>query len=308
MAKKINYEELSREKIISEIMKKKEFSDLPKKDVELVYSQFEGKDCLEEDKIKLTRDLLRKMYTAFVSDKLLNVKDKDADWFLKKHISTKERLKFYEEVYLRCLERKDEILRNQLAHPNSHSVAPKTFAIEGARRCSPTLKRKISKKVKGEKLNIIDFGCGINGFSYEYFKKIGYDVKYIGIEPVGQLVNLQNNYFEKNEFNAECFKASLFDLNEIRKIVSKTKSPRVGFFFKVLDSLEMLKRDYSKEVLRELVPMFEKCVLSWATASLVSRKKFHAERKWLKDFIDKEFFIFDEFEIGGENYLVFGRK
>jgi hypothetical protein len=70
----------------------------------------------------------------------------------------------------------------------------------------------------------------------------------------------------------------------------------------------MLKRDYSKEVLRELVPMFEKCVLSWATASLVSRKKFHAERKWLKDFIDKEFFIFDEFEIGGENYLVFGRK
>ena len=71
-----NFENLSREEILGEVMKKKEFRDLPLEDVSLVYSQFERRDGLVEEKIKFTRDLLRKMYTAFVSDKLLNIKDK----------------------------------------------------------------------------------------------------------------------------------------------------------------------------------------------------------------------------------------
>lgn len=267
MSKKINYEELTKDEIFDEIMRKKEFSDLPREDVELVYSQFEKRDGFIEEKIKLTRDLLRKMYTAFVSSKLLSIKYKDAEWFLRKHISTSERMDYYEEVYKRCLVGVDE--------------------------CPM----------------IIDFGCGINGFSFEYFNKIGVDAEYLGIEPVGQLVDLQNNYFKKNKiYNARCEKASLFDLNKIKKIVSESKSNRVGFFFKVLDSLEMLKRDYSKEVLKELVPLFKSCVVSWATKSLVSKKKFHAERKWLKDFINDKFFIVDEFDCGIEHYLVFSSK
>lgn len=264
MSKKINYEELSRDEILDEIMKKKEFSDLPREDVELVYSQFERRDGTTEEKVKLTRDLLRKMYTAFVSDKLLSIKDKDAEWFLRKHISTKERLDFYDETYERCL-------------------------------------LGISKNPV-----VIDFGCGINGFSFGFFEKIGKDVNYLGIEPVGQLVDLQNNYFEKNKINnASCVKESLFNLEKIKEIVSKTKKNRVAFFFKVLDSLEMLKRDYSKEVLKELVPLFDRCVVSWATKSLVSKKEFKAKRKWLKNFIEEEFSVIDEFEYGVENYLVF---
>jgi 5'(3')-deoxyribonucleotidase len=260
-------QDLFGKEIIDKIMLKKEFGDLPREDVKLVYSQFDKKDLLVEEKIKRTRDLLRKMYTAFVSKKLLNIKDKSSEWFLKKHISTKERLESYEEVYKKCLEGLNK-------------------------NCS-----------------VVDFGCGINGFSYSYFKKIGFNVQYIGIESVGQLVDLQNNYFKKNKiFNAKCVKSSLFKLDEIKKIVESVKGKRVGFFFKVLDSLEMLEKDYSKKVLKELVPMFDRCVVSWATKSLISKKRFYAERKWLKDFINKEFFIIDEFEISGENYLVFSKK
>lgn len=265
MARK-NFEALNREEVLEEIMKKKEFSDLPLEDVSLVYSRFEKRDSLIEEKIKFTRDLLRKMYTAFVSDKLLNIKDKDAEWFLRKHISTAERMEYYEEVYERCLR----------------------------------------STVDGQRLTVVDFGSGINGFSFKYFKKAGFDVEYLGIEPVGQLVGLQNNYFKKNKiFHAKCVKASLFSLDKIKKIISETKTYRIGFFFKVLDSLEMLNHDYSKKVLKELVPMFERCVISWATASLISKKKFRAERKWLKEFVDKEFFIIDEFDCGVEHYLVF---
>jgi len=267
MTKKINYEKLNYNEIISEIVKKKEFSDLPREDVELVYSKFKDEEFVE-DRIKKTREMLMKMYTAFVSNKLLNVKDKDVEWFLKRHKSTSERFDYYEDVYRRCLGGMEEI--------------------------------------KGRQLSIIDFGCGVNGFSYGYFKKVGFDVNYVGVEPVGQLVDLQNNYFEKNKiFDARCVKASLFDLKKVKGIVEGVKGMKIGFFFKVLDSLEMLKRNYSKEVLKEVVPMFDRCIVSWATKSLGDRKKIFATKKWLKDFIEKEFKVIDEFEIGGEKYLVF---
>lgn len=266
MARRLNYEKFSKEKIVDEIMKKKEFSKLPRKDVVMVYSYFEEKDISVEEKIKLSRDLLRKMYTAFVSDKLLTVKDKDAEWFLRKHISTKERMDCYLEVYEKCLD---------------------GFSSE---------------------VNVFDFGCGINGFSYEKFKELGYNVNYVGTEPVEQLCDLQNSWFEARSFNARVEKLSLFDLKENVEVVKGEKGEKIAFFFKVLDSLEMLKRNFSKEVLAEIVPLVDKVVVSWATRSLVSKKKFHAERTWLKKFVLENFKIIGEFDCGVEHYLVFSKR
>lgn len=265
---KLKYEEMSREEILDEISKKKEFSQIPKKDVDLVYSEFENQEgLLVEEKIKLTRDLLRKMYTAFVSDKLLSIKDKDADWFLRKHISTLERMENYPEVYSNVL-----------------------------------------KGFERAKVVVYDFGCGINGFSYPEFEKIGFNVNYIGTEPVRQLCDLQNEWFKKRGMTAWVENISLFDLDKNVKLVKSEKGIKVGFFFKVLDSLEMLKRNYSKEVLLEIVPFLDRAVISWATKSLVSKKKFHAERKWLKNFVEENFKIIDEFDSGIEHYLVFSKR
>ena len=264
--------ELNEESVIDRIMLKKEFSKLPKQDVKKIYSVFDKRGLLTEEKIKNTRDLLRKMYTAFISGKLLTLKNKDTKWFLRKHISTEERLDYYEEIY-------KEIFK--------------------------------SKKFRGKKkkVTVIDFGCGINGFSYEYFKKIGVNVSYLGIEPVGQLVDLQNNFFKKNDFSdAKCSRGSLFDLKEMKKIVSNTKKPRIGFFFKVLDSLEMLKRNYSKIVLKEIVPFFDLIIVSWATASLESKKKFYVNRNWIRKFIEEEFLVIKEFDFGIEHYVIFSKK
>lgn len=258
-------EELSYEEIIDKIISKKEFKDLPRKDVELIYSKFDKENYLVEEKIKLTRDLLRKMYTAFVSEKLLNVKNKEPGWFLNKHISTKERLEHYGKVYRRCLN---------------------------------NLKKQ---------LTIFDFGCGVNGFSYESFLKEGFKVKYIGTEPVGQLTDLQNNYFKEKDFDARVDKVSLFDLNSTIDLINKEKGIKVIFLFKTLDSLEMAERDYSKELLKKIVPLVDRIIISWATRSLVSKKKFYADRKWLKNFIQEEFKIIDEFEEGNENYLIFNK-
>ncbi|MDA3836391.1 MAG: hypothetical protein PF542_02100 [Nanoarchaeota archaeon] len=289
MARRINYEELSRDEILDEIMKKKEFSELPRTDVGLVYALFEKRDGSIEEKIKETRDLLRKMYTAFVSDKLLSVKDKEADWFLRKHISTAERMGNYSEIYSRALRGIVE----------SSVVSCQSSAIQ-----------------------VFDFGCGINGFSYEEFLKAGFEVGYIGTEPVGQLCKLQNVWFEKRKMKARVEHISLFDLEENKELVSKASAvsrqssavngqrstAKVAFFFKVLDSLEMMKKDYSKEVLNAIVPMVDRAVVCWATKSLVSKKRFKADRTWLRDFLINNFEVIDEFETEFEKYIVFSKK
>ena len=70
----------------------------------------------------------------------------------------------------------------------------------------------------------------------------------------------------------------------------------------------MFKRDYSKEVLKELMPYFEIGVVSFATKSLMSKKNFYAQRKWLTNFLKKEFVVVSEFEAGIEKYVVFKNK
>ena len=248
--------------IYLEIIKKKDFSKLPKKDVEMAWSKFSKRQVSENEKIRLTRELLHKVYGAFSSKKLLSPKEKPASWILRKHISTRERLGFYEEVYSKLL---------------------KDF----------------------EKGSVVDLGAGVNGFSYEYFKK---GIKYVGVEGVGQLVDLTNSYFKKNKFNARTIHESLFDLNKMKKLIEKVKKPKVIFLFKVLDSLEMLEGDYSKKLLEGIVPLAEMVVVSFATKSMNKRKKFKVNRNWILNFIKDNFNLIDDFEIGSERYVVFNNR
>lgn len=122
---------MNREELIKKIIEKKEFSQLPKKDIELALDKFDKPNYLDEEKVKLTRDLLRKTFSVFTSNKLLNIKDKDSEWILNKHISTRERLKHYPEVYKKIF---------SYIHLENKS-----------------------------NLFVFDLGAGINGFSYKYF-------------------------------------------------------------------------------------------------------------------------------------------
>ena len=247
--------------IIEEIREKREFSQLPEKDIEIAFRHFEKRQASEEEKVRLTKELLRKVFSAFVSQKLLSLKNKDEEWILRKHISTRERLSHYEEIY-----------------------------------------QRIFKDYK--EASVIDLGAGINGFSYKFFKR---KIKYIAIESIGQLVELMNFYFKKKKINGKAIHLSLFELEKVKEIISKEKKPRVVFLFKVIDSLEMLRRDYSKELISEIVPISDRTVVSFATKSLGSREKFKVKRNWIVNFIKKNFNVLNDFEFGGERYLVFSK-
>ena len=253
----------SREELIQKITSKREFSQLPKKDVEMAFSHFEKRQTGNEEKVRLTRELLHKVFGAFGSRKLLIQKGRDSEWILGKHLSTRERLPYYREIYERIL------------------------------------------KGLGRKISILDLGSGVNGFSYKYFREIGFDVDYTGVEAIGQFVELTDNYFKNNKIKAKAFHLSLFQLDEIKKLIKKTERPRVVFLFKVLDSLEMLKRDYSKEIVSAISPIADRTIVSFATESMIKRKKFMAKRAWFLDFLEENFSVLDNFEIGKERYFVF---
>jgi len=254
------------EELIKKIIQKKEFSELPLRDVEKIFEKFNKSSYLDEEKIKLTRDLLRKVYSVYTSRKLFSFKNKDEEWFLKKHLSTKERFPYYLEIYSRIL------------------------------------------KNTSRKLTILDLGSGVNGFSYLFFKKIGKDVKYIGIEAIKQIVEVQNNYFKNKKYNAQVIHKSLFDLNKIQDILKIENPPRIVLLFKVLDSLEMVERDYSKRLLNKISEFSELIVVSFATKSLISKKPFKIKRYWFYDFLKDKFKILDEFEKGNEKYLILSKK
>jgi hypothetical protein len=247
--------------IFDKIREKREFSQLPEKDIEIAFSHFETKQVSEEEKIKLTRELLRKVFSAFISKKLLSLKKKDEEWILRKHISTRERLPNYEEIY-----------------------------------------KRIFKNYK--EANVIDLGAGINGFSYKFFKG---KINYTAIESVGQLVELMNYYFKENKINGNAIHISLFEKEKIKEIIKKEKKPRVILLFKVIDALESLKEDYSKELISEIIPLADKIVVSFATKSLGSREKFKAKRNWIVDYIKEKYTILEDFELGGERYIIFSK-
>lgn len=262
MARKI---QLNKNELIEKIMKKKEFSELPRNDVLRIFSEFDSEEFSQEEKLKKTREKLMKTYTVFSSQKVMNLKEKDSDWYLKKHISTKERFDFYSEIYSRIF---------------------KNF-------------------FNSSKLTIYDLGAGINGLSYGYLPQ---RFNYIGIEAVGQLVTLMNDYFEVGGIKGKAIQESLFELEEIEKILKKGSGKKVVFLFKTLDSLEMVKRDFSKIFLKRIVPYVDLVVVSWATKTLRKGSKIFATKKWLLEFIENNFELNDFFEIGNEKYISFKKR
>ena len=245
--------------LIKKIMEKPEFRKLPIEDVEMAFSMcmYKGSD---RKVIKCTRELLHKVYGAFGSRKLLILRERDPEWVLRKHVSTRERLPHYKELYERLLKNKPGV-------------------------------------------SIFDLGAGVNGFSLGFLP----NSKYIGVEGIGQLVDLMNQYFAKQKLNAKSYHLSLFELSKIKSLIKKEKSKKVIFLFKVLDSLETLERDFSKKLLLQLVPLVDQVTVSFATRSLISRKLFRSKRHWIIGFIKENFKVTDDFELGSERYVVFSK-
>jgi hypothetical protein len=161
--------------------------------------------------------------------------------------------------------------------------------------------------VKGIK-SVIDLGCGANGFSYSFLEGVLGNINYHGVEAAGQLVKKMNDYFDLEGFgNAGVVNLDLFEKEKVLKILSDSKSPKVVMLLQVIDALENLKKDYSKELLLGLKDSLESkdlVVISMPLKSISGRKKFEVRRTWLKEFLERNFLIERDFNVGDERVFL----
>lgn len=158
---------------------------------------------------------------------------------------------------------------------------------------------------------VLDFGSGVNGFSYPYLEKTFGKVKYISIEASGQIVNNMNSFFKKYVFDAIAIKGDLMDFDFLSNILKEIKGKKLIFLFQVIDALENFKKDSSKDFLRFILRFIEKrdlIVLSVPLNSISGKKRFFVKRKWLTDFLEEYFILEKDFEDRGERIFVVRKK
>ncbi|MFH1451564.1 MAG: class I SAM-dependent methyltransferase [archaeon] len=270
--------------LVLEVKKKKEFSQLPNSIIKKVLD-ISGGD------VKEARALLRKYFGVFLTHKVLKGKD-----VLANHFSSKKR--DYGEFYGKIF---------------GHAWSPTLKQTEGllpskdtrafARQCNG-----LSLKAADKKINIIDLGCGVNGFSYLDLKKVIGNFSYLGVEASGQIVDLVNSYFSREKIYGKVIRADLFNLDFILELLKGKKGFNIVFMFQLVDALENLEKNYSLKLIKQVMKYCDLLVISLPTESLGGRRKFVVKRKWLLDFLVEGFVVINDFEISGERVFVVRKK
>jgi hypothetical protein len=156
--------------------------------------------------------------------------------------------------------------------------------------------------------SVVDLGCGVNGFSYNFLTEVFGEIDYVGVEASGQIVENANYFFEKTNLkNCKLIHRDLFDLESVKKILRDSNSPKVVFLFQVLDALEAIEKNFSKKLLLEIFSVLDEkdlVVISMPLKSISGRKKFEAERTWLLNFLEEHFSLEKDFEIGNERVFL----
>ena len=195
------------------------------------------------------KDLRRKLRIVYGMYWFKIRKDKE---LLEQHHSTKERVKYYTEVYKKIFE------------------------------------------ITGKPNSILDLGCGLNPLSYEYLDgKIEYFVADIGRD-----IKIIKEFFDKNNIKGEAF---VFDL--ISGDYNKLPEADVCFLFKVLESLESIERNISKEIIKKI-----KCkyiVVSFAKMALGGKIEIKKKgRSWFRRILSELGYEFEVFDVGNELFFI----
>lgn len=174
--------------------------------------------------------------------------------------------------------------------------------------------REFYKRIfQGKKFNsVIDLGSGANGFSYNFLKEELGDFEYFGVEASGQIVDNTNEYFKSQKImraRVECL--DLFEKKAVFDLINMVEEPRAILMLQVVDALESLERNFSKEFLvkmQENLTMEDLIVISMPLNSISGKKKFEARRTWISTFLEENFIIKDDFNLENERIFLVRKK
>ena len=254
--------------LIDWIMKKPQYAELPRKDVETVFKQFKRQNYGDEELKKLVREKLRMLYSSFSGKKLFLWKGKSSDDILKKHLSTRERYEHYGEIYTRILKKL----------PEKISVIDLGAGVNGF---SYRYFKKFGFTVDYAGVEAIG---QLADLSKEYFEREKLKAKSYH----GSLFDLEllKEVYKKTKKPRVVFLLKVVDALEA---VERNYSLKlISYLFEECD--------------------VDRIIISFATASMFRKKKFYINRNWLTDFLQEKYQIIDDFELGYERYYVVDRS
>lgn len=147
----------------------------------------------------------------------------------------------------------------------------------------------------GKPKSILDLACGLNPLSFPWMglKK----VKYFASELTEEGSRFIQSYFDIMKPFGLDGKAFAMDLMKLKQL-PKTD---VCFLFKVLDSLEDLEQDYSKELLKKIPSKY--IVVSFPTMSIGGKNPIR-QRGWFLRMMRELDFSAESFEIENEVFYI----
>lgn len=150
--------------------------------------------------------------------------------------------------------------------------------------------------------SVLDIGCGLNGFSYPYFKK---NIFYKGIDVNEEELSFVKQYFEQEKINGVLENLDLTNKDNIEKIGLESEKFECVFLLKTLDTLESIERNISEKIMK--IIKSKKIVVSFPTRTLGGKKLISSERTWFKK-IKKENYNTSTYEIDNEIFYIFNKK
>jgi 16S rRNA (guanine(1405)-N(7))-methyltransferase len=183
----------------------------------------------------------------------------------------------------------DVILKLLLLHQSSKERAPRYLEV---------YKRIFS--ITGIPATILDLGCGANPYSYTFLRC---KPRYIAVDIPGDALADIAEFFKIEGIKGEVVGVDL--VQEFGKLtpLSKENNVDVVFLFKVLDSLESVKRNISGKVLDALEAKW--IVVSFPTVSLGGRKHIREERRaWFERLLARRDLSYEKFTVGDEIFYV----
>jgi 16S rRNA (guanine(1405)-N(7))-methyltransferase len=149
-------------------------------------------------------------------------------------------------------------------------------------------------EITGKPKKILDLGCGLNPLSYNH---LNVKAEYFACD-IGREVDIVKEFFKKNKIRGKAFK---FDL--ISGDYSKLPKADVCFLFKVLESLESIKRNISKEIIKKINCKY--IVASFAKKALGGKIEIRKKgRKWFRKMLGELGYSFKVIDIGEEIFFV----
>ena len=164
----------------------------------------------------------------------------------------------------------------------------------------PEIYTKIFSWYKPKK--IADLACGLNPISYNFMK---IKPKIFATDLAEKDMDFLNKFFKENKINAIAKNYDLTDENFLKE--PELKDCDLIFLFKALDSIEEVKRHYSK-ILLEKLPA-KHLVVSFPTKSIGSKQNFDMKkRNWFYKYLEKQNWEYKEFQIENEWFFLIEKE